>query len=210
MESSIRLNKIDERKKNLIETALKLFSQNGIEGTSIQDIANEANIGVASIYRYYTNKQTIVIEVAMVIWDQLNRGIGGISIKSSIGIDMIEEVIDNFIYYFKNNPSFLRFVENFDIYISNLDKLPPKMDEYQDIINRNNPHLMKIIEIGLKDRSIRSDLKMDETFTTIMHTIFCLAQKLFLRGNIIPQDSEISPETELNILKDIIINYIKQ
>lgn len=49
----------EERKQEIIETALKLFSQKGYENTTIQDIAEEMNVAQGLCYRYFKSKQEI-------------------------------------------------------------------------------------------------------------------------------------------------------
>ena len=43
----------EERKQEILETAIKLFSVNGFEKTSISDIAKEIGIAQGLCYRYF-------------------------------------------------------------------------------------------------------------------------------------------------------------
>ena len=51
-------NKIDknDKKMRLLDSAFKLFTENGIKDTSIQDIATEADIGKGTFYLYFKDK----------------------------------------------------------------------------------------------------------------------------------------------------------
>ncbi len=58
--SSIReQNKIRTR-KCILDTAVKLFSKNGFEQTSIEELAREAGIGKGTVYSYFQTKRDIV------------------------------------------------------------------------------------------------------------------------------------------------------
>ena len=46
----------EERKQEIIEAALHLFSQKGYEHTTIQDIAKYLNISQGLCYRYFKSK----------------------------------------------------------------------------------------------------------------------------------------------------------
>lgn len=48
-----------ERRKQLIDTALKLFAEKGIERTSIKDIAAEAGVAQGLLYHYFTSKDEL-------------------------------------------------------------------------------------------------------------------------------------------------------
>ncbi|MEI3337852.1 MAG: TetR/AcrR family transcriptional regulator [Clostridium sp.] len=55
---------MDSREKNtkerILEEALKLFSQKGYIGTSMNDIATKLGVTKAALYKHYTNKQEIL------------------------------------------------------------------------------------------------------------------------------------------------------
>ena len=58
--SSVReKNKINKR-KNILEAAMRLFSKNGFEQTSIEALAREAGIGKGTVYSYFQTKKDIV------------------------------------------------------------------------------------------------------------------------------------------------------
>lgn len=49
----------EERRQEIIETALKLFSENGYENTTIQDIVQRMNVSPGLCYRYFKSKTEI-------------------------------------------------------------------------------------------------------------------------------------------------------
>ena len=49
----------EERKQEIIETAMGLFSEKGYENTTIQDIAEKMNVAQGLCYRYFKSKQEI-------------------------------------------------------------------------------------------------------------------------------------------------------
>ena len=59
---------ITERRDIVIETAFKLFAENRIEPVTMTIVANNCNMGVASIYRYFGTKKELVIAVATKKW----------------------------------------------------------------------------------------------------------------------------------------------
>lgn len=58
-----------ERNKNyVLEKAKEVFLERGITGVSMADIAEEADFGVASVYRYFGNRKALIMECAVSIW----------------------------------------------------------------------------------------------------------------------------------------------
>lgn len=53
-----------ERKQEIVEAALELFSQKGYEHTTIQDIAEKLNISQGLCYRYFSSKSDIFMAAA--------------------------------------------------------------------------------------------------------------------------------------------------
>ncbi len=49
----------EERKQEIIETALELFQEKGYENTTIQDIAKRMNVAQGLCYRYFKSKKEI-------------------------------------------------------------------------------------------------------------------------------------------------------
>jgi len=49
-----------EIRLKIINTAVELFSENGFENTSMKQIAREAGIGDATIYKYFANKDKLI------------------------------------------------------------------------------------------------------------------------------------------------------
>jgi AcrR family transcriptional regulator len=56
----IRISKEpDERRQEIVETALEMFSEKGYENTTIQDIAERMNVSPGLCYRYFKSKTEI-------------------------------------------------------------------------------------------------------------------------------------------------------
>ena len=74
------LEEKDELKNSRItriyESAFALFSEKGIDTIAMTDIAKKAEIGVASLYRYFETKDEIAIRTVIWSWEkQKNIGI---------------------------------------------------------------------------------------------------------------------------------------
>jgi AcrR family transcriptional regulator len=63
---SIRKN----RKEAIMETAMKLFAENGFSGVSVSQLAKESGISKGLLYNYFNSKETLLKEI---IIEGLNR-----------------------------------------------------------------------------------------------------------------------------------------
>ncbi len=58
--SSIREQNKIRKRKCILNAAIKLFSSNGYDQTSIEELAKEAGVGKGTVYSYFHNKRDIV------------------------------------------------------------------------------------------------------------------------------------------------------
>ena len=52
-----------EKQKKILETAFRVFSERTIESVTMTDIAKEAGVGIATLYRYYSTKPKLVLAI---------------------------------------------------------------------------------------------------------------------------------------------------
>ena len=64
------LNKINSRKR-ILKASRKLFSQKGYEETMMEDIAKKAEVSKATIYNYFSNKESLLIGTANEVLDRV-------------------------------------------------------------------------------------------------------------------------------------------
>lgn len=62
------------RKQEILHTALKLFANNGFESTNISSIAKEVGISKGLIYNYFESKEQLLLEVVELVFVKLGEG----------------------------------------------------------------------------------------------------------------------------------------
>ena len=70
-ESWIRRRQMEQRTQQILHSALELFYEKGIDDTSIEEVAKAANVGTATIYRYFETKAELAISVGIVYWQEI-------------------------------------------------------------------------------------------------------------------------------------------
>ncbi len=60
---AIALTKIELRKKQILDTAAKIFSQKGFQEATITEISKEAKVSEASIYEYFSTKEGLLFSI---------------------------------------------------------------------------------------------------------------------------------------------------
>lgn len=201
-----RLEAIDRRKSDVIKAAKVIFAEKSIEKTTMQDIAIGAEVGVASVYRYYTTKMELVMEVAKDYWE--NELSYDVSLLFGTGIEQTSQIMNYLAEKFSENPSMLIFMDQLDAFIMSWKDQYP-MDEYSKMIAYNIPLLTGIIEKGKQDGTIRKDIHAQEAGGTCLDLFMALAQKLILREQVLKSNGKINVLTALNVYKEMIIKYLE-
>ena len=60
-----------QRKKTILDGALKSYSKNGIDGMTMDNIASESDFGKATIYYYFPSKEDIICSLMEIGWQDL-------------------------------------------------------------------------------------------------------------------------------------------
>ncbi|MBD1821842.1 TetR/AcrR family transcriptional regulator [Cyanobacteria bacterium FACHB-63] len=60
-----------ETRTRILKAALKLFAKQGYDGTTTRDLAEKAGVAEGTLFRHFTNKKAILIEVATQGWIEI-------------------------------------------------------------------------------------------------------------------------------------------
>ncbi|MBW4417839.1 MAG: TetR/AcrR family transcriptional regulator [Myxacorys californica WJT36-NPBG1] len=61
----------DQTRTRILKAALKLFARQGYDGTTTRDLAEKAGVAEGTLFRHFTNKKAILIEVATQGWIEI-------------------------------------------------------------------------------------------------------------------------------------------
>jgi AcrR family transcriptional regulator len=102
-----------DKREEIVRAALELIAENGFHGAPMAMIAERANVGAGTIYRYFENKDVLITEL---YWD-IEK-----SIKATLqeGYSVEKPFRDRFLHlgtellhYFISNPLVFRYLEQF-------------------------------------------------------------------------------------------------
>lgn len=199
---------------DVLRSAREVFLERGIDNTRITDIAERAEVGVASVYRYFTNKPEIALAVALDFLEEEVTNLtppmlSCIAGKNYTGYEKAEKILLNFINIYEDHPEFLKFLEMFDNYVVKEAIPRESLQKYESDIVQLKPLLCDALEQGKHDGSVREDLDVLRFYMTITHSMLSLSQKLLLRGKVLEQDSAIDEDSQLHMLIEMALSYIK-
>ena len=203
------------RINRILESAFNLFSEKGIDTITMNDIASTAEIGVASLYRYFATKDEIAIRTAIWAWskqkDVILPALQSDSYESLTGYAQIEKIFKMFVDLYDKEKTFLRFIYFFDSYINRQKISYERLFDYEGMIAMVQDIVANAINKGISDGSINqeySEQQKDLYFTT-MHSLFSMSQKLSLAGNMLAMDSAVDGTSQMKLLSVLLLKAIK-
>ena len=100
------------REESIVYVAAELFLQEGIEAVKMTDIAARAEVGVASLYRYFGTKEALVIRAGALLWQDLNTLFSSVyeaeDFHARSGMEQITRLFGVYRRLFQEQPGFIR------------------------------------------------------------------------------------------------------
>ncbi len=200
-----------ERIERIIEVAKVEFYKNGISNTKLSTIAKESKVGEASIYRYFTDKISLVELVAVDYWKNqtsvFNTYMADNINPFSNGLSKMKVYTGMFIKLYFNHKGFLKFMEDFDNFSlqSNVKTDDNSFIEYANYIKEV---FIKIFEEGITDGSIKPELNKEIAYSFISQTMVSTTQKMSIRLDYSYLGSTEYAINCLNFTIDMFIQYL--
>lgn len=202
--------KINNKKKVMKATEESLI-ENGIDKTTIDIISQKAHITARSIYRYYGNRDNLLICFAKDylqmyhdhIWNDLKNAID----DKNEALKQIEVFLTSHFVFFQEKYKMLTLVEELEIYFSK-NSVDIHQDYYKKTMNLKND-FQQLIEKGMNDGSINKAVDSKLLSETIINSYTGLARKISLtykKSEFIELPNAIE---QLKLFNQIIISYLK-
>lgn len=195
----------DAKLKFLVDIATDLFMCRSVQEVTIRDIAVSAQVGEATIYRYFGTKQNIVIQAAMQLQEIVSKDFFKLE-EGKTGYDKLIIFYQSYFDIFAKYPNLYKFLDEFDAYISldNADTINP----YESAIDQYKTFYMQAYQLGIKDGSIKPQKDIEMFYFSTTHALLELCKKMSFRKAVLKQDKSIIKGDEIKCLIDIILQSL--
>ena len=199
-----------KRKEKILDAAEKLFLHKGIDTTTMDEIAKEADIGIATLFRYFPKKEIIIQTVATAKLQILMDALKEIEQQTSSCMEMMTAVMDFFINQMSEDEGALpKLLDNFINYkavaIDSFDDL----DMYYKMRDEISIVFTRMIEKYKNDGTIKQELSTAQILSTILSNFSVFTFKLSLKGNENLPAPELTSEEQLIIMKRVFLDYLR-
>jgi len=105
---AIKMGK-EEKKRVIMDTALKLFAKKGFYEVTIADIAKELNMSAGNIYNYFTSKDALAKELILYISKILGNKIREINLENITSKEKIKKIVAFYFQTAKERPELIDY-----------------------------------------------------------------------------------------------------
>lgn len=157
----------DKKRNNLLDSALSLFIDKGINDTSIQDIANNAGLGKGTFYSYFKDKfQLRNILIAQKANSLFTVAFEKFHQKKDLNTlaDKVVFIVDELINELINQPDLLKFVSkdlSYELY----------RNAVTNIYNNNEKTVLEVFSTGTKSNGEK--IKNPKMLLSILLELVC-------------------------------------
>ena len=197
-----------------VACAAQLFLEHGIAAVKMTDIADEAGVGVATLYRHFQTKAGIAVAAASLMWERFNEAIMALVESDAFlamdGACRLEALFREYCSAYVYHASFVSFLDEFDHLLQTervdenaLAAYGAKVDSFYIIFE--DAYLM-----GCQDVSVSRTVDFPVFYRAVAHALMGVAGKL-LGGEVIPSD-DFSPQVgmaELDCIVDMAIRSLR-
>lgn len=196
------------KREQILTESFRLFSERGIAGVTMSEIAKSSDVGRATLFRYFGSKQVLVIEVATWVWRQYNEDYGNrikaAGLNNISAVEEFELFLNSFLDLYRSHRDLLRFNQYFNIYIKSAGVSLDQMDPYMKMIGGVAAWFHSIYEKAESDGTLRTDVAEKKMFASAIHIMMAVVTR-YAVGLIYVPDEEAGPEQELVMVKEMLL-----
>ena len=208
--NGIREQKKNNRYSSIVLTAEKLFLENGLDCVQMQDIADADGIGVATLFRYFPKKERLIVAVAVSSLEKNVEHFKHIANGKGSAYERLEQVLD---FLMGDNTEQInqsaKFREAFESYASFAKNQLDGIEDYIEIQKVIAQIMMRIVEDGKGDGSIRTDIPVKECIITIINAYGTFGNNIALKSPISYLEEDIAPKIQQRMLKEMLLSYLR-
>lgn len=198
------------RKRQLMEAGFRLFSQYGIEAVSLQKVADEADVGAATMYKYYQTKEKLVVAISGKVWGEVWQETlsqcGQEGLADLNAYQMIAFYADQIIRLYQQRPELLRFSSNYKTFICHQQVAREQLKEHLSVLEPIQNLFHSAYERAKTDGSVRTDLSEQQIFTTAAITMLSMAER-YAQGIVWADNCREDHTQELLYLKEMLLAW---
>ena len=162
-----------ERQQQIIDEAVNLIDEKGIQGLTIKNLSKKIGISEPALYRHFDSKTDILLSI-LKDFKEMAITLGNVLDKmEGTTLEKINLMFSSLLELFSETPSMVSVIFSEEIFKN--EKI--LKDGIIEIMNLHAQTLEKIIESGQADNTIRNDIDKNHLSLMVMGSIRLFVKK---------------------------------
>lgn len=201
------MNKSDITKEKILAAAEEVFSEKGIAGARVDEIAELSGVNKRMIYVYFGNKEQLYESVLRRVYGSLADMESGFDVSLPADEALRKIILDSF-RNLEQNPNFVSLVmrENLNRakYVDTSGIVPIK--------SKSIVTVQTIIQKGISEGIFRNDIDINEIVFAINMYVFSYFSNIYTMPKLVEIDlsDKDKRKKRAGMLADMIIGYLKR
>ena len=172
----------EQRRQDILDAAEKIFFRKGFQDTTVDDIAEQAELSKGTVYLYFKSKEELASAIVYHGISIMNDAFRKASDSREKGIEKIEEIGKAFFTFYREHTDHARFMRS----LGQLRQQGHSCGQQKKIAKKSGEGMQimaEAITAGQKDGSIRKDL--DPLMTALALAAFSqgILEMITLKGD---------------------------
>ena len=203
------MRRTQQREQKILEAAMALFCEKGLEETSIDEIAGRAGVGSATIYRYYETKAQLAIQSGVECWKKIAQQYLNLTeikgYSDMTGLKQLECIMDALVMIFEKERGFLKYLQEFEVFVRRYEIDMERLAAYEESIMSLKPRVTDALEKGLQDGTLSFEWSPNEVCYSLAHTAFGVMKRFAWNGSMLELDSQVELILQVKIAIKLLI-----
>ena len=148
----------EERKRQILQAAVRAFARKGYHACRVSDIAKEAGVAYGLVYHYYESKETLLEAIFEETWGAMLATIRSVEELDEPARDQVRKVTEIVLRTWKRNPELVR------VLVREVTR-SSQVEQETDEIDLAYQALQRIVERGQQTGQFREDVDARLTAT---------------------------------------------
>jgi TetR/AcrR family fatty acid metabolism transcriptional regulator len=99
-----------DRRRQILDAAIRVFARQGFHSCRVSDIADEAGVAYGLVYHYFKSKDEVMNELFVERWSLLLQAIDGVDTRPISGREKLDEVAGFIIGSYRHDPELMKVI----------------------------------------------------------------------------------------------------
>ncbi len=153
----------EKRKKEIVEAALDLVGEKGIESLRTSQLADRVGFSEAALYKHFSNKKEVIrttIQTAgKELIESLTKSIE--EAETDDNLAKLRTVLGTHMKFIRENPGITRLLFSDEVHFNEEDL----RDDLYKIVTQYRDIIKDLLKEGIEEGQVREDLDLDAAFT---------------------------------------------